>query len=1040
MLAESEVERSVAGQLLMLELRVSRILAGDDDETIALFEVLRAVCETLGWTCGRYWQVDEVAKCLRVAVCWAPPGADIAHYLARSQLTTLPPGAGIEGRAWMAQQMLWVTDSKREAYPDLDSWAGEAGLRGVCVLPLAYGGVVVGVLAFASLTMPQPEEQLEQTLSRIGDHVGRFLQRKRRDEDLLRFRAALDISADSIWLIDRDTLRFIDVNATACERFGYSREELLTMGPCDLSPEQSAYFATDYDQIIAGDTAPIISERMLRHKDGTLIPVEARRCAVESGGRWIIVGISRDISDQVAADKALRESDESFRLLAESMPQIAWVCEPDGSCTYMNRRWVDDTGLPIEHSYGHGWLDVIHPEDHQGCLASWQRSLDTGIPYEDEFRVRRANGSYRWMLSRGLAMRDGNVNILKWFGTWTDIDYQKRAEQTIRLHAMQQNLIAAFGHKALASSELANLLHEIVTVTVAGLDVELCGLLKLDTKGRSFTFEATAGWQSDLIPERIADIDVTGDTQNRYVRAASESVIIIESLDEPGILPVDILAAHDVSTGIEVPIVSVNGVYGVLGAYSREPRTFTETEINFLQSLVNTLATAINRKDAEQRLTHLAQYDALTDLPNRRLFLDRVTQTLTQAQRSRRLVAILFADLDRFKAVNDTLGHGLGDQLLVQAAQRLLGCTRTSDVVARLGGDEFALMLSNLASVDDAMLVAQKIVDALAAPFDLDGHEAFISVSLGISLYPDDGDNAEALLKNADTAMYQAKESGRDHYRFYLPQMNEHAAIRMSMEAQLRGALERQEFSVYYQPKVNLASGAISGFEALLRWRHPQHGLMEAEEFMPILEDTGLVVPVGEWVIRQVCAQLRAWAQQGISLRPIAVNLSPRQFQARDLDETIAAIMRDFAIDPGLLEFELTESMLMGDTAATVLMLGKLQTLGVKVSIDDFGTGYSSLAYLKRFPLDALKIDCAFIRDIATDLDDRAIACAIINLAHSLDLKVVAEGVESEAQLDFLRAHACDEVQGNYLAPPTTERDCPQILHDGRLPGRSGAV
>ena len=1032
MRSDSDDDRSLAGQLLLLELGVSRILAGDDDASTVLRKLLRTVCETLGWTCGRYWQVDEVANCLRVAACWAPPGSAIERHLESSCQATVAPGAGLEGRAWMARQPLWVTPGENAAHAGPEVFARDAGLQGACALPLANAGSIVGVLAFAIPTMSEPVQRLQQTLGQICEHLGRFLQRKQRDEELLRFRAAMDISSDSIWLIDRDTLRFIDVNTTACERFGYSRDELLTMGPRDLSPEQSTYFATDYDQIIAGDKTPTVSERMLRHKDGTLIPVEARRCAVESGGRWIIVGISRDISDRVAADKALRESDEGFRTLAESMPQIAWVCEPDGSCTYMNRRWVDDTGLPIERSYGHGWLEVIHPDDHQGCLTSWRRSLDSGLPYEDEFRVRRADGGYRWMLSRGLVMRDSNGDILKWFGTWTDIDDQKRAEQTIRLHAMQQNLIAAFGHKALADSELATLLHEAVAVTVEGLDIELCSLLKLDVNERSFTVEAAAGWHSDLGPVRIADIDISGDTPSRYVRAASEPVIVIDSLAEPGILPIEILAAHDVRTGIELPIVSVNGVYGVIGAYSREPRIFVETEINFLQSLVNTLATAINRKDAEQRLTHLAQYDALTDLPNRRLFLERVAQTLTQAQRSRRLVAILFADLDRFKAVNDTLGHGPGDQLLMQAAQRLLGCTRTSDVVARIGGDEFALMLSNLASVDDAMRVAQKVVDALAAPFDLDGHEAYISVSLGISLYPDDGDNAEALLKNADTAMYQAKASGRDHYRFYLPQMNEHAEIRMNMEAQLRGALARQEFSVYYQPKVNLASGAVCGFEALLRWRHPQRGLMEAAEFMPILEDTGLIVPIGEWVVREVCAQLKVWTEQGIDLQPIAINLSARQFQARDLDETIASIMRDAAIEPGLLEFELTESMLMIDTAATVRALDKLQKLGVKVSIDDFGTGYSSLAHLKRFPLDALKIDCAFIHEIATDPDDAVIARAIINLAHSLGLKVVAEGVETEAQLAFLRANGCDEVQGNYLAPPGAEHYFPQMRQPSR--------
>ena len=393
---------------------------------------------------------------------------------------------------------------------------------------------------------------------------------------------------------------------------------------------------------------------------------------------------------------------------------------------------------------------------------------------------------------------------------------------------------------------------------------------------------------------------------------------------------------------------------------------------------------------------------------------------------------MLFIDLDRFKLVNDTLGHGIGDQLLIQVARRLQECVRGGDAIGRLGGDEFACVLSTLARPGDAALVAQKIVDALSQPFQLEGQEVYVSASVGIGIYPDDGADADTLLRSADTAMYRAKEQGRNAYQFYLPQMNAQAAERLQMQTQLRGALERGEFVLHYQPKVDLGSGAISGFEALLRWQHPLRGLVPPLQFISVLEETGLIIPVGEWVVRTVCEQLLRWQAEGVTPRPVAINLSARQFQQRHLDATIAAIVADTGVDAGLLEFELTESLLMSDAREAARILNNMRASGVRLSIDDFGTGYSSLAYLKRFPLDALKIDRAFIRDVTTDADDASIALAIINLAHSLKLKVVAEGVETAAQLEFLRARGCDEVQGFYFARPLVAADCTRALRDGR--------
>ncbi|HWA37834.1 MAG TPA: EAL domain-containing protein [Burkholderiales bacterium] len=445
-------------------------------------------------------------------------------------------------------------------------------------------------------------------------------------------------------------------------------------------------------------------------------------------------------------------------------------------------------------------------------------------------------------------------------------------------------------------------------------------------------------------------------------------------------------------------------------------------------TIVATIRDITERNRTQERLAFLSQFDAVTGLPNRSLFRDRLAQSLMQAERNGWNAAVLLIDLDRFRDVNDTCGVAAGDALLSAVGRRLSGCVRSGDTVARLGSDEFAVVLSKLGKADDASLVARKVIAAFEQPFELGGREAFISASFGIALYPSDGAEADVLLKQADTAMCRAKEEGGNSYRFFLPGMHQRSVERIELEHQLRGALERKEFVLQYQPKADLLSGALCGFEALLRWQHPQRGLVPPGEFIPLLEDTGLIVPVGEWVLRSACEQLALWRAQGLEPGPIAVNLSARQFEQEALDAVVGEILRDTNVEPALLELELTESMLMKNAERAAQTLGNLRRYGVRLSVDDFGTGYSSLAYLRRFPLDALKIDRTFIRDCVGNPEDATIALAIINLAHSLKLKVVAEGVETEAQLSFLRAHGCDQVQGFHFARPMDAADATHAL------------
>lgn len=424
------------------------------------------------------------------------------------------------------------------------------------------------------------------------------------------------------------------------------------------------------------------------------------------------------------------------------------------------------------------------------------------------------------------------------------------------------------------------------------------------------------------------------------------------------------------------------------------------------------------QKEAETRLNYLAYHDRLTGLPNRDLFNDRLLLASAQAKRNHSTLAVLFIDLDHFKHVNDTFGHAKGDELLQQAAQRMAGCLRAEDTLARLGGDEFTVMMQHFNTENDVELVARKIIAAMKPPFLLGEHEMYISASIGISLYPDHGDNPTVLLKNADIAMYCAKKSGRDDLQFFRPGMGGSSTMRMEMERNLHRALEQKEFRLFYQPQIDLFSGRMLGVEALLRWQQPDIGMIAPQQFIPLAEETGLIIPLGEWVLRTACTQCKAWQQAGMEAIRVAVNLSAKQFRQANFSEMVADILSDTGLAPDCLELELTESIAMHHAEETVAMLRRLKDLGVQISIDDFGTGYSSLSQLKRFTIDRLKIGQTFVAGIAEDPCDAAIVVAIIAMAHSLGLNAIAEGVEMEDQLNFLKMHGCNEVQGFLLGRP----------------------
>lgn len=480
---------------------------------------------------------------------------------------------------------------------------------------------------------------------------------------------------------------------------------------------------------------------------------------------------------------------------------------------------------------------------------------------------------------------------------------------------------------------------------------------------------------------------------------------------------------------ILVPLLLGEQVLGFVGFDAvRSRQSWSDEKVAVLQVAAELFVNALQRAQAEERIQYLAYHDSLTGLPNRALLLDRLEQALAQAQRHRRNLALLFIDLDRFKTINDTLGHAVGDALLRQVAVRLSSVLREEDTVSRLGGDEFVILLPNTLVARDAAYVAEKVIGALSQSFVVEDYELHVSASIGISVYPRDGDDKETLIKHADLALYRAKDMGRDNYQLFNPEMNTQAHERLMLENVLRHAIARDQLVLYYQPLVEFERGAVTGVEALLRWQHPDRGLVPPGVFIPIAEETGMIMAISEWALRAACAQARAWQAMGLPHFRLAVNLSPCQFLRDDLPRLIAEILKETALAPACLELEITESSLMHDVPGAIKTLRALDEMGVQIAIDDFGTGYSSLGYLKRFSLHRLKIDSSFVQDLPHDEDAVVIVQAILAMAHQLKMKVTAEGVETREQLMFLKARQCDEVQGYIISKPLPPEALPALF------------
>jgi diguanylate cyclase (GGDEF)-like protein/PAS domain S-box-containing protein len=585
-----------------------------------------------------------------------------------------------------------------------------------------------------------------------------------------------------------------------------------------------------------------------------------------------------------------------------------------------------------------------------------------------------------------------------------DLTERIAADEREELHLRYQEALARFGQDALGKREPKELIAEAIDTVVEGLGADAVVYVEPGQKPGELVLRAGVGYDSE----------VTICTPGNAVETALAS-------SEPFVgsgAALPFAWTRGYGSAAVVAVRADNAVRGALCVLSKRDDAYWADELGFLRTAASLLSTGLQRIDSERRLAYLAQFDALTGLANRTLLADRFSQMIVQAKRRGDPLSVLFIDLDDFKLVIDRLGHAAGDALLCQVALRLQTAVRTGDTVARISGDEFAVVLADLARPDDAALVAQKVLERLAEPVTLAGEQTFITASIGIASFPGDGDYVDALLGAADAAMYRAKQSGRNAYQFYTSEITQRTRARAQLAFELRRALERNEFELAYQAKFDLASGKACGAEALLRWRHAERGVVGPVEFIPVLEDTGLIVQVGEWAIRRACEDLKGWIALGAKPMPIAVNLSARQFRQSDLHERIKAIVSSARVDPSLIELEITESQLMQDPEHAIRVMRALRESGIRLSIDDFGTGYSSLSYLTRFPVKALKIDRSFVADVFSDHADAAIVRTIIEMAHQLGFTVVAEGVETDRQAAFLRQFGCEQAQGFFFGRP----------------------
>jgi diguanylate cyclase (GGDEF)-like protein/PAS domain S-box-containing protein len=740
-------------------------------------------------------------------------------------------------------------------------------------------------------------------------------------------------------------------------------------------------------------------------------------------GSW--VATHEDITD-LTANRQIVDERISLQALIDWVPNYLWVKDTQSRFIVVNSALATDSGRDkTADMIGLTDFDIHPPEVAQKFRQVEQSVLESGQPLIDaeEFVV-NASGTVKWLSSTKVPLRNAQNEIFGLVGIARDITARKQADV---LRSGQANILEMIA----TSAPLENVLDSLMRLVESQLKGIFGSVLLLDKDG----IHLRHGAAPSLAKAYMSAIDgsaigpKTGSCGTAAYRR--EPVVVTDILQDPLWEDYRELAApYGYRSCWSTPILSHQGVVlGVFAMYSMSVREPTETETRLIEFTTHIAGIAIERKRAEDQIHFMANHDALTGLPNRALLEDRLSQAVLYAQRYNRWVAVVFIDLDNFKLVNDTLGHNAGDELLKTVASRLVGCVKATDTVVRVGGDEFAIVLFDQpTNIDVISETLQAIRDAIAEPVPVAEHRLRLTASIGIANYPKDGTSPDRLLANADAAMYRAKEFGRDNFQFYAPEFNSTAHEKFLLQEELRTALARSEFALLYQPQVDLRSGQILAVEALVRWNHPARGVVSPMMFIPTAEETGLIVPIGDWILHEACRQNKAWQRAGLAPVTVCVNVSARQFREKNLIDRVVNALEESGLEARYLELEVTESLIMQDFELAVATMNGLQKLGVQISIDDFGTGYSSLSALKTFPVQRLKIDKSFIDDLATDENDQAVTSAVISLGQKLNLRVLAEGVETEDQVAFLRKNNCDEMQGNYFSKPLSAGDIGELI------------
>jgi diguanylate cyclase (GGDEF)-like protein/PAS domain S-box-containing protein len=722
---------------------------------------------------------------------------------------------------------------------------------------------------------------------------------------------------------------------------------------------------------------------------------------------------------EAVAAETLRELRRYFEAALDHVADAVIAVDAAGHVTYLNpaaelaTAWssADAAGLPLPRCF-----KIVHDDTgaaHENVFDSVRRSGE-----KIEFTRHAALVNRRGLLvpieCTASPIRDSGNAFAGAVIVFRDVGGRRAAERALQTseESRAENADALFEEKERAQVTLNSIGDAVVSTNFWGRVTYL-----------NIVAERMTGWsQSQASGRAVDDVFRLIDSSTRSPIPTPTASAIIENRTVGLGADCMLVRGDGVELAVETSAAPIHDrLGGVIGAVMVAHDVTTARELS-------------------HKLARLALHDSLTDVPNRTLFSDRLEQAMMRAHRTGNSVAVLYIDLDRFKHINDSLGHAVGDELLRSVAQRLSGCVRSSDTVSRQGGDEFLVLLSDVVQPHDAALCAEKMIAALEAPHRIAEHELRITASIGIATYPGDAPDREKLLRNADFAMYQAKYTGRNNYQFFKPEMNAHAIERQSVETDLRHAVARREFELNYQPKVSLETGAVVGLEALIRWNRPQYGMMLPAKFIPIAEESGLILPIGRWTLETACRQARIWQEDGLLPVSVAINVSAVELRAKDFLGNVRQILEHSRLEPSFLELELTETFMMQDWKSTAEILRALKALGVRIALDDFGTGYSSLSYMKRFPIDALKIDQSFIRDMTGDSDDASIVSAVINMGRSLNMRVIAEGIQTREQLTFLKDRHCPEGQGFYFGLPIPAAEVPGLLTRDARPRFAAAL